>query len=63
MLKTHVENISRLNSLNIKRMQTLSATILLHSNRDQDGINNNGEITKVSTQVITIIHPTSNNHP
>jgi hypothetical protein len=63
MLKTHVENISRLNSLNIKRMQTLSATILLHSNRDQDGINNNSEITKVSTQVITIIHPTSNNHP
>ena len=30
-----------LNSLNIRRMQISSSTILLHNNRDKDGINNN----------------------
>ena len=37
MLKTHVENTWGLNSLNIKRTQTLSSTILLHNNRGKDG--------------------------
>ena len=51
--------------LEFKRMQTLSSTILLHNNNDKDGINNNinGQLTKVSTQVITIIPLILNNHP
>jgi hypothetical protein len=48
--RIYVENIWGLISPNIKKMQILSSTVLLHNNRDKDGINNNnGQIPKVST--------------
>jgi hypothetical protein len=47
-------------SLNIKKTQILSSIILLN-NRDKDEINNNGQITKVSTQVIILL--SLNNYP
>ena len=52
-----------LNSLNIRRMQISLSTILLHNNRDKDGINSGGQITMVSTQIITIILLILNSHP
>ena len=52
--KTYVKNIWGLISPNIKKMQILST--LLHNNKDKDeGNNNNSEITKVSTLVISTI--------
>ena len=54
-----MEKIWGLISLNIKKMQILS--ILFHNNRDKD-VDNNGQITKVGTQVITIILLIPNNH-
>ena len=61
MLKRHVESIWGLNFLNMKKMQTSSSITRLHSNREKDGNNNNGQLTKVSVQVIILLIPS--NHP